>query len=518
MTRLPNSRRRVVFVSAESLPWIKTGGLGDVAGSLPPALHALGTEIVSVLPLYGRIDREAAGMRLLTTIHVNYLGNDFPTRIFEADYPGESCRALFIENQYYFEREGIYVDPHSGRPYADDDERWFFFQSAVMELLRQTGAIPDILFCNDWHTAMLPALLRIRYSNDQELAGVRTLIGIHNLGYQGIFPASSITKLQMPQELMFSMSPFEYFGHLNCLKAGISFADEIVTVSPTYSEEIRTPELGHGLDGVLRQYEERLTGILNGIDTTAWNPSRDKLIPANYSIGRMQQKADNRAPLLEAFGLQDDGSPILGMVSRLTEQKGLDLIAGCIDRILSRRVKLVILGSGDPHHEAFLRDVARRHSSCMGLQIGYNEELAHLMFAGSDIFLMPSHYEPCGLSQMYAMLYGTPPIVHHTGGLRDTVLAFRDSADEATGFAFDEYQPEELLEAIDVALAAMRKPQTWKRIQRNGMSRDFSWKHAAVEYLQLFESICQRPRPGERPPLMPQLQRQDSDRFYGLPE
>ncbi len=489
---------RILFAAAEAVPWAKNGGLADVMGALPPSLFNLDHEVVSVLPLYSMVDREEHELNYLTTIHVRFLGNDFPTRIFEAAYPGSDCRALFIENQYYFERLGLYTDPSTSTAWADDEERWFFFQAAVIELILQAEINPDILICSDWHTAMLPALLRIKHKEDQALQKIRSVMSIHNLGYQGVFPADSILKLGLPRELVFPLSPFEFYGQLNCLKAGISFADEVVTVSPTYAEEICTPEHGHGLDGVLRQHGDRVRGILNGIDVKLWNPGRDPWIEERFSFGRLQKKGLNRAPLMKAFGLDEKfEGPVLGMVTRLTGQKGMNILAGCLDRLMQRDLKLVILGNGEQQFERFLTDVAHHHSDRMGVKIGYSDEVAHQIYAGSDIFLMPSRYEPCGLSQMYSMRYGTLPVVHSTGGLKDTVIPFLEDADSATGFSFLEYHAEALLESIDVALSAWRNQRLWRRLQRNAMKQDFSWEHSARLYEELFRSVIKRSRWGE---------------------
>ncbi len=489
---------RVLFVAAEAVPWIKSGGLGDVMGALPRELFNLGHEVATVLPLFASVDRIEAGLELLATIHVRFLGNDFPTRIFAASYPRSECRALFIENQYYFERTGIYDDPLTGKPWPDDDERWFFFQIALLELVRQTDMQPDLIVCSDWHTALIPALLRIRHQENRALQQTRSVLSLHNLGYQGVLPAVSITKLGLPRELLFPLSPFEFYGQLNCLKAGISFADEVVTVSPTYAREICTVELGHGLDGVLRQHGERVRGILNGIDVEEWNPATDPLLEEPFSSSHLPRKAGNRPRLLREFGLDPGfGGPVLAMVTRLTGQKGMNILAGCLDRLLQRDLRLVILGSGEAQFEKFLSDVAAAHPERMAVRVGYSEALAHLIYAGSDFFLMPSRYEPCGLSQMYSMRYGTLPVVHATGGLKDTVIPFLEDTDRATGFAFEDYNAEALLEAVDTALSAWRNPRAMRRLQKNAMKQDFSWAHSAKLYEDLFFQVCEHSRWGE---------------------
>ena len=489
---------RILFVAAEAVPWVKSGGLGDVMGALPRELFALGHEVATVLPLYASVNRAEAGLELLATIQVRFLGNDFPTRIYAAPYPRSECRALFIENQYYFERAGIYDDPATGQPWPDDDERWFFFQTALLELVEQTEMRPDLVVCADWHTALIPALLRIRHQESRDLRQTRSVLSLHNLGYQGVLPAESLTKLGLPRELLFPLSPFEFYGQLNCLKAGISFADEVVTVSPTYAREICTPELGHGLDGVLRQHGDRVRGILNGIDTETWNPATDPLLEEVYSASRLARKAGNRPRLLREFGLDPAfGGPVLAMVSRLTGQKGMNILAGCLDRLLQRELRVIILGAGEPQFEKFLTDVAAAHPGRLAVRIGFSEALSHLIYAGADYFLMPSRYEPCGLSQMYAMRYGTPPIVHATGGLQDTVISFLEDADHATGFSFTDYNAEALLEAVDTALSAWRNPRARQRLQRNAMKQDFTWEHSARLYEALFHQVREHSRWGE---------------------
>jgi len=489
---------RIVFVTAEASPWVKSGGLGDVMGALPRELHERGHEVATVLPLYAAVDRAEAGLELISTIHVRFQGIDFPTHIFAADYPRSQCRALFIENQYYFERTGIYDDPLTGKPWPDDDERWFFFQTALLELVSQLEMNPDLIVCCDWHTALIPALLRIRHQENLALRNTRSVLSLHNLGYQGQLPAESLTKLGLPRELLFPLSPFEFYGQLNCLKAGISFADEVVTVSPTYAREICTPEMGHGLDGVLRQHGERVRGILNGIDTDTWNPATDPFLEETYSSSTLARKAANRPRLLREFGLDPAfGGPVLAMVTRLTGQKGMNILAGCLDRVLQRDLRLVILGSGEAQFEKFLTDVAQAHPDRLGVRLEYSEPLSHLAYAGSDFFLMPSRYEPCGLSQMYAMRYGSLPVVHATGGLKDTVVPFLVDADRATGFAFTDYNAEALLEAVDTALSAWRNSRAMRRLQRNAMKVDFSWAHSAQLYEELFHKVREHSRWGE---------------------
>jgi starch synthase len=488
---------RIVFIAAEALPWVKEGGLGDVLGSLPPALHARDHDVITILPLYGNIDRDAHRLEELTTVHVRFLGQDYKTKIFQATYPKSDCRALFIEQPYYYDRGAVYNDPATGKPWPDDDERWCFFQRAALELLASTQLAPDIIVCADWQTALIPALLRIRYAEDRHLERARSVLSLHNMGYHGLFPEETITKLGLPSELIFPLSPFEFYGQLNSLKAGICFADEVITVSPNYAKEICTETFGHGLEGVLRDHGERLTGILNGIDEKLWTPARDPNLVQPFSIGRLNRKSPNKAALLERFGLDPSyKGPVASMVTRLTGQKGMNLLSGCIDRLMKREFKLLILGTGEPQFESFLKDIAERNPDRMSVQIGYSEELAHQVYAGSDLFLMPSQYEPCGLSQMYAMRYGTPPVVHSTGGLKDTVKNWMDDPEEATGFCFEGYTADAFLEALDHALSLWKKPVLWRKMQRNGMRQDFSWKRSAEQYEEIFRRLRNLPHWG----------------------
>ncbi|MCB9472937.1 MAG: glycogen synthase GlgA [Candidatus Delongbacteria bacterium] len=480
----------LLFAASEATPWVKSGGLGDVMGALPAALADLDQDVTLVLPLYGNIDREAAGLKPLTRITVPFLGNTFPTSVYTCVPHGGRVRVLFLENQYYFERDSVYTDLATGEGWHDNDERFFFFQLAIVQLLLEGVVEPDVLVLSDWHTSMLPALIRIRYRQHPGLQQIKLVLGLHNLGYQGVFPAEAIDKLGLSRDLLFPMGPFEFYGKLNCLKAGISMSDRIITVSPGYAEEILGSEQGCGLDGVLRQHRDRLHGVLNGIDTQVWNPGEDRWLPYPFTAQKLDRKSRNRVELLREFGLDPEfPGPVIGIVSRLTDQKGIKILAGCLDRILSRDLKMVVLGSGEKVFEQFLLDSARANPGRLGVRIAYSEPLAHLVEGGADMFLMPSLYEPCGLNQMYSMTYGTLPIVRHTGGLKNTVIDFLENADKATGFHFYNYNAAELLEAVDLALAAWKKPKVWRRLQRNGMKQDFSWRNSASEYLRVFREL-----------------------------
>jgi starch synthase len=424
----------ILFAASEAAPWVKEGGLGDVMGALPAALAELDQDVTLVLPLYGTIDRERMQLKPLTRVSVPFLGNVFPTAVYTCVPPGGRVRVLLLENQYYFERESVYTDPATGEGWPDNDERYFFFQLAIVQLLLEGVVEPDVLVLNDWHTALLPALIRIRHMENPALRKMKLVLGLHNLGYQGVFPSESIDKLGLSRDLLFPMGPFEFYGKLNCLKAGISMSDLIITVSPGYAEEILSTEQGCGLDGVLRQHRDRLFGVLNGIDTDVWNPAEDRFLPHPFNVQKLDRKSRNRTELLAEFGLDPEfPGPVIGIVSRLTDQKGIKILAGCLDRILSRDLKMVILGSGEKAFEQFLLDAAQANPTRLGVRIAYSEPLAHLVEGGADMFLMPSLYEPCGLNQMYSMAYGTLPIVRHTGGLKNTVIDFLENADKATG-------------------------------------------------------------------------------------
>jgi starch synthase len=460
----------ILFASSEVAPWSKTGGLGDVAAALPRALARRGHDVIVVTPLYGCVDRS----------------NLVPTGETALGAPIVAARAAnrllvaFVEHMGYFGGRAAPYGEH-GRDYPDNAHRFHFFCRAIPEVARALAMDRvDILHLNDWQTGLAALEHARRRGLDPGIS--RSVMTIHNLGYQGLFDARVVDELNLGWEY-FTPDGIEFWGRANFLKAGIAFADRITTVSPTYAREIQTYEQGFGLDGLLRARSDRLHGILNGVDTEEWNPATDPRIPARYSADDLSGKAVCRETLCRELGIDGEGKLLLGMVSRIAGQKGFDILLEGIDRLMARPVSLAILGSGDPSLVQALEAARTRWPGRIGLHVGFDEGLAHRVEAGADAFLMPSRYEPCGLNQMYSLRYGTVPIVRRTGGLADTV----EESDLGTGFLIPSHHAGELLAAVDRAHAVFADPPRWQALQRRGMAEDHSWDRAAAEYEAVYE-------------------------------
>jgi len=458
---------RVLFVTPECAPLTKTGGLGDVSAALPSAMRAQGVDVRTFLPAYRAVlaalpqAREVARTRVL----------QHEVRILEA---GE---CLFLDCPPLYDRPGGPYQDETGHDWPDNPLR-FGVLSRMAALLGTPASPlewrPEIVHCNDWPTALAPVYL---HSERERAASVMT---VHNLAFQGLFEPSWLGRLELPAAV-FSIEGIEFYGRLSFLKGGLVFADGITTVSPTYAREIQGEELGCGLDGLLRSRRDVLRGIINGIDVEAWNPMSDERIAERYSWTSLDKKAANKAALQRRLNLAEDPAlPLLGAVCRLTQQKGVDLIAAAAEEIVNLPAQLCILGRGERELEDALAALAARHPQVIAAAIGFNEDLAHLIEAGADLFLMPSRFEPCGLNQMYSQRYGTPPVARATGGLADTV------ADGETGFLFDRAESAALVEAVRRGVAAYRDERRWREIQRRGMSRDFSWSGPARQYADLY--------------------------------
>ena len=478
---------RVLFATAEAAPVIKTGGLGDVGGALPLALHRMGVDVRVLLPGYPVV-LDALGVRARHAHVLTALSHAGPTRIVAATLPN-GVPALVADHPWLFERPGgPYQDP-AGTDWPDNAERFGLF-AKVAALLASDAAglawLPDVVHCNDWHMGLVPLYLRMA---GQPRASVIT---VHNLAYQGIFPRGWMDTLGLPPAL-FTPEGIEFYGELSFLKAGLVYSDAITAVSPTYAREIQSAPLGFGLEGVLHARRDALFGILNGIDTDEWNPAHDARIDARYDAANLAAKTANRRALRARLGLADaEGIPLFGVVSRLVEQKGIDLVADVAPRLLDLPAQLAVLGTGDAALERRFAALADAAPGRIAVRIGFDETLAHLVEAGADAFLMPSRFEPCGMNQMYSQRYGTPPIVRRTGGLADTVVDCTPAtlADgTASGFVFDEARPGALLAAIERAVAAFADPATWQALQRNGMARDFGWGRAAARYAELYAQV-----------------------------
>jgi starch synthase len=473
---------KILFVASEGLPFSKTGGLADVVEALPKSLVALGHEVVVLLPRYRNTKAGGVAAPGLTIPMGDTLR--FPAILHGGVLRG--VRYYFVEDPEYFDREQLYGV--SGKDYPDNGERFAEFSRAAIEFAKHIW-MPDVIHCHDWQSALVPVLLRTQYEKDATVEGLAVIFTIHNMGYHGTFPRETMKKIGLPENL-FKIDAMEFYGRVNFLKGGLVFSDYLTTVSRKYAEEIQTPEYGHGLDGVVRRRADYLTGILNGVDYAAWNPERDKLIAAKYSIKDLSGKLTCKKSLLEVFNLPPETSdkPLIGIVSRFADQKGFDLIAKVAPDLLAEDLAIVVLGAGEAKYEKALHDLAKKYPEKLSVKIAYDNAIAHKIEAGADMFLMPSRYEPCGLNQIYSLKYGTVPVVRATGGLDDTIEAFDPATGSGTGFKFEAYEGVALLGAIREALAMFRnEPVTWRRIQTNGMAKDFSWQASAIEYARLYE-------------------------------
>jgi starch synthase len=479
---------KICFVSSEVAPLAKTGGLADVSGALPRQLHTLGHDIRVFMPLYSSIDRQ--GLTLTPETSVSdvpvYLGQlEFRFSLLRSYLPGSQTPVYLIDCPAAFNRASIYTN-------SDDEHiRFLLLQRAVFESCQRLQFAPDILHCNDWHTALMPLMLKTIYAWDKLFAQTRTLVSIHNIGYQGQFSSSTIAHANLTEHATL-LDPAELaHGGINWLKEGIRHAHRVATVSPTYAQEICAPIGGHGLDGVLRARGDQVVGILNGVDYSEWNPETDALLPTRYSASNRAGKSQIKEALLGRMQLHvGSQTPLVGLVSRLTPQKGFDLLFDTLPEILQQReLAVAVLGSGEARYEDFFRALAKRFPDRVAFQQGYNEALAHWIEAGSDMFLMPSMYEPCGLNQMYSLKYGTVPIVRRTGGLADSVQMWDGMNRTGTGIVFNDFDAPAIRWAIHTALDLYKDRDAWQAIVRNGMAQDFSWDRQAREYVAMYEDM-----------------------------
>jgi len=473
---------KILFVASEALPYVKTGGLADVIEALPRALVKLGHEIAVFLPRYRGIKVSSVTLPSLTIPQGTRLR--FPAIASGGLHRG--VRYFFLDDPFYFDRDGIYGDKNHEFP--DNAERYTEFSRAAIELAKQVW-MPELIHCHDWQTAMVPVLLRTSYADDPAVREMPVVFTIHNMGYHGVFPKESMERAGIPPAV-FHPSGIEFFGNVNFLKGGLVYSDYLTTVSRKYAEEIQTSEFGFGLEGVVRMKANRLVGILNGVDYSAWSPDRDTLIPVKYSAKNLAGKRECKLALLDEFKLLKDNPnrPVLGIVSRFADQKGFDLIARIARELMQEDLLFTVLGTGERRYEELFRALATDFPGRVGAVIAYDNRLAHLVEAGADIFLMPSRYEPCGLNQIYSLRYGTVPVVRATGGLDDTIEPFNLQDGTGTGFKFWEYSGGALLHAIREALNYYSDDGVWKRIQLNGMAQDFSWNTSAAEYAKLYEA------------------------------
>jgi starch synthase len=455
---------KVLLCSSEVVPYAKTGGLADVAGSLPIYLKKAKVDIRVCMPKYSSIKIKASKTKM---------GKDIPV--------------YFIKNDKYFDRPYLYGT--AAGDYPDNLERFSYFCKATLELLKKEGFRPDVIHCNDWQTALIPVYLKTRYKDDPFYSGIKTVFTIHNMAYQGIFAKEQYPTIGIGWE-HFNIEGLEFYGMINLMKGALIFSDFITTVSPTYSAEIQTSEFGCKLEGVLAKRRDSLTGILNGIDYQEWNPQKDKELFRRYSPGLAADKVYNKVGLQKECGLPvKPDMPLLGAVGRLAHQKGFDILAEKIGQICSMDLQFVLLGTGDEVYHEVMQDIAKKYPKKTSINIRFDAILAKRIYAGSDFFLMPSRYEPCGLGQLIALRYGTIPIVRKTGGLADTIFEFDPATKEGNGFVFEEYSSQELLNAVKRALEVYKNRKLWLGLVKKAMEYDFSWDSSADKYVKLYKKI-----------------------------
>ena len=476
--------KKILFVTSEAHPLIKTGGLADVSSSLPKALATLGADVRLIMPKYQAI-KTAEEIYYKSTVQVN----NTDVNILETRLPGTQVPVWLVDCPQFFDFPGNpYVD-ELGNAWENSAERFALFCRIAVEVAMNRGYldwIPDVIHCNDWQSGLVPALLSLEANRPA------TVFTIHNMAYQGLFPKTTWLSLNLPKPL-WQPNGVEFNGMLSFIKGGLAYADRITTVSPTYAREIQTAEFGYGLEGLLNYRNDVLIGIINGIDADQWNPATDSIINERYDISTLNKKQLNKKALQNKFSLPVNNKiPVFALISRLVEQKGIDLVLECLPEMLTLPLQFVLLGKGDKLFEQQLTDFAETYPDKIAITIGYDEALAHLLEAGADIFLMPSRFEPCGLNQLYSQRYGTVPVVRKTGGLADTVvdtLPETLSNKTATGFVFKEATSGTLMESIKRALIIYNQPEIWKQLQTSGMQKDYSWNRSAKEYMALYDQL-----------------------------
>ncbi len=484
---------QILFVTPEAVPFAKTGGLADVAGALPKSLRALGCEIKLIMPYY-RMVKDSG-------LSVQYLGDgiEIPIgydKLKPEIYQGrlnQDIPVYFIGREEFFDRPHLYGTAKGD--YFDNAERFIFFSKAVFLFCQHLGFSPDIIHHHEWQTGLVPAYLKSVYLNDPLFSRTAAVFTIHNIAYQGLFKKEKFRLTDLPAE-MYNPEGIEFWERIDFMKAGIVYADVINTVSKKYSEEIQTAEYGYGLEGILRKRRDRLYGIINGVDYGEWDPARDPHLVARYDLKDLSGKRECKKDLLLEFHLPSslENAPLLGMISRLADQKGFDLLMEILEELFISDIGFVLLGTGDQKYHDLLSQIARKYPQKAGIRIAYDDRLAHKIEAGADFFLMPSKYEPCGLNQIYSLKYGTIPIVRATGGLDDTITSYDPVSKKGNGFKFVRYEAKEFLKAIKGAIRIYSEPEHWKQLLRNAMTSDFSWKRSAEAYLQLYQKALEEKR------------------------
>ncbi|WP_294158389.1 glycogen synthase GlgA [uncultured Selenomonas sp.] len=474
---------KVLYVAAEAVPFAKTGGLADVAGSLPKALKEDGVDVRVIMPKFGKIPEKYRDN--MEHIYDGEINVAWRSKFVGLDkYELDGVTYYFVDNEEYFGREGFYG-------YDDDAERFSFFCRAVLNLLPAMDFWPDVINTNDWHAGLVNVFLKLEHMGDERYDSIKTVYTIHNLKYQGVFPKNVMADVLGLDWKYFNNGDLEFYDAVNFMKGGIIYADHVTTVSRTYANEIQYPYFGEHLDGLLRSRADDLTGIVNGIDYDAYNPATDEMIFEKYDVNCLYRKVNNKTELQKKLGLPVDRKiPLVSIVSRLVEPKGMDLIVRMMDEILQHEdIQFVVLGTGEKRYEDWFKGLAWRFPKKVSANIYFSNELAHQIYASSDIFLMPSNYEPCGIGQLIALRYGTIPVVRLTGGLRDTVTQYSKYTNEGNGFTFENYNAHEMMYSLKRAISAFDNYEIWQKIQQNAVNSDYSWKNSAKEYEALYEEL-----------------------------
>lgn len=480
---------KIAFVSSEVFPFSKTGGLADVSSSLPNEIAKLGNEVIVFSPKYYTVDEKKYNLEFqdwIGTIPVRTAGIVHNVYVHKGSLQNSNVPIYFIDFPPFFHRKLFYTNDF------DEADRFILFSKSVIELIQRLQWKPDIIHCNDWQTGLIPLLIKDNYSWDKLFLNTASVFTIHNIGYQGKFGIEALDKAEIKRDYYYNFGEVEHGGNVNFMKAGISFADVINTVSKTYAKELLTSEFSYGLDYILKYRQHDFYGILNGVDYETWNPETDKFIPHNYSIDSLERKIENKKELLKQFNIPFNPQiPLIGIVSRLAIQKGFDLIANSLDYLSKLNCQWIILGNGEKYYEEMFQTFSYYHPEKVACYIGYNDELSHLIEAGADMFLMPSHYEPCGLNQIYSLKYGTVPIVRKTGGLADTVRDWDEmksyGSETGNGFSFVHYDGFGLTNAVERAISAFGNKVVWQKIIKNGMRCDYSWQNSAKKYVDLYK-------------------------------
>jgi starch synthase len=478
------SQLKILFASSEVTPFAKTGGLADVSASLPVALSKLGHQVITVMPLYrsvleGQFELEP----IEKSLEILMGGKPLKIKVYHAKMR-RNLLIYFLQRDEFFDRSGLYGT--SEGDYFDNPERFIFFSRGILQLGKLIKFQPDIIHCHDWQTSLLPVYLKSLYRDDTFFRQTRTIFTIHNLAYQGVFSKEYMEVSELPSEL-FSMKGLEYYGKMNFLKGGIVFSDIVSTVSEKYAQEIQTADYGYGLEGVLRERRGGVYGVLNGVDYTSWDPETDPHLAANYSLKSLDGKKKCKQELMKIFKFKGrNEAPLIGIISRLAEQKGFDILAEGIEELMKLDLFLAVLGKGDERYEKQFTKFGEKYRGRLGVRVAFDNVLAHKIEAGSDMFLMPSRYEPCGLNQMYSLKYGTIPVVRATGGLDDTIKEFEPESGKGNGFKFVEYSSRAMIEKIKSALEIYQDKKLWSKLIKNAMKEDFSWKNSASKYVEIY--------------------------------